>query len=183
MQLGVSAGVECKLGRVAWHDFRSVVSAYSMGGATSALLFCCCWWGYPRVNGICLQLSAISAIMAMEAKLPFILAIVGSRKFADYGHLCCILRQVQTRIDGIVSGGAPGADTLAEHYAHEHNIPMIVHRAEWDRYGKSAGLRRNARIVADADAMIAFLAPESKGTRNSIKLAEQKGIPVHIINC
>jgi hypothetical protein len=59
---------------------------------------------------------------------------------------------------------------------------MIVHPALWDKYGKRAGYLRNQDIVDDADAMVAFLAPHSRGTKNSVGLANKKGIPVHIVH-
>jgi len=112
----------------------------------------------------------------------FTLAIVGYREFRDYARLCAIMDQVKTPVDRIVSGGARGADTLAEKYAKEHGIEMIVHPAQWDKYGKSAGYKRNQYIVDDANAMIAFLHPQSKGTKNSVGLAQKKGIPVFIVH-
>ena len=107
-------------------------------------------------------------------------AIVGHRDFTDYRLFRSFVDQYEMDISCIVSGGARGADTLAERYAKECNIPFILHPALWDVYGKSAGPRRNKLIVADADKMIAFLAPGSRGTANSISLARQKGIPVYI---
>lgn len=111
-----------------------------------------------------------------------ILAIVGDRNYTDYHAFQTIIDKVNSPIHAIVSGGAKGADTMAERYAMNNNIDMIIHVAEWDTHGKAAGPIRNRLIVNDADAMIAFLAPGSRGTANSIKLAQEKGIPVHIIH-
>jgi hypothetical protein len=110
------------------------------------------------------------------------LAIVGSRNFTDPERLSRIVDKVQGDITLIVSGGARGADTLAEYYAKKKAIPYLIFPADWDKHGKKAGILRNQDIVDNADAMIAFLAPESKGTRDSIKRAQKKGIPVHIVN-
>ncbi len=110
------------------------------------------------------------------------LAIVGSRNFTDPERLSRTVDKVQGDITLIVSGGARGADTLAEYYAKKKSIPYLIFPADWDKHGKKAGILRNQDIVDNADAMIAFLAPESKGTRDSIKRAQKKGIPVHIVN-
>ena len=110
------------------------------------------------------------------------LAIVGSRNFADPERLSRIVDKVQGDITLIVSGGARGADTLAEYYAKKKAIPYLIFPADWDKHGKKAGILRNQDIVDNADAMIAFLAPESKGTKDSIKRAQKKGIPIHIVN-
>lgn len=110
------------------------------------------------------------------------LAIVGSRDFVDHERFSRIVDKVRGDITLIVSGGARGADTLAENYAKKKPIPYLIFPADWDKHGKKAGILRNQDIVDNADAMIAFLAPESKGTRDSIKKAQKKGITVHIVN-
>jgi len=114
--------------------------------------------------------------------MTFNLAVVGSRHFTDYERLCHVLDSVHTPITSIVSGGAHGADSLSERYADEHNIPMVIFYPEWDKYGKSAGYRRNQLIVARADAMVAFPTRRSIGTWHSIDLARAKGIPVHVVH-
>jgi len=111
-----------------------------------------------------------------------IFAIVGSRDFTDYALFKSIVDWYLPQMTGVVSGGARGADTLAERYAREQNIPLTVHNAEWNLHGKKAGYLRNKLIVRDADHMIAFLVSNSKGTQHSIDLAHDKGIPVDIIN-
>lgn len=110
------------------------------------------------------------------------LAIVGSRNFTDYKRFSQIIDKVKTQVTLIVSGGARGADTLAERYAKEKAIPYLIFPADWDKHGKKAGMLRNQDIVDNADGMVAFLAPESRGTKDSIKRAERKGIPIHIAN-
>ena len=111
-----------------------------------------------------------------------IFAVVGSRHFFGYARIRKVLDEYRPFITGIVSGGALGVDTLAIRYAKEHDIPKVEHLADWDKYGKSAGYRRNKLIVRDADFMVAFPASDSKGTIDSIKQAQKKGIEVRVIN-
>ena len=108
------------------------------------------------------------------------LAIVGSRKFHNYRYLENLLEPIKESIEWIISGGAKGVDTLAERYARKHNIPFLLFPANWDRYGKRAGLMRNQQIVDEADHMIAIPTSTSKGTRDSIRRARAKGIPVEV---
>jgi predicted Rossmann fold nucleotide-binding protein DprA/Smf involved in DNA uptake len=110
-----------------------------------------------------------------------IFAVVGSRHFFGYERISKVLDEYTPFITGIVSGGALGVDTLAIRYAKKHGISWVEHLAEWTKYGKSAGYRRNKLIVRDADFMIAFPASDSKGTINSINLAREKGIAVEVI--
>lgn len=108
------------------------------------------------------------------------LAIVGSREFNDYRLLSDTLARVNSSIDQIVSGGARGADSLARRYAEEHGIPLVEHLPDWDRFGKSAGFRRNKLIVQEADALLAFWDGKSRGTQHSINLARQQKLPLYI---
>ena len=109
-------------------------------------------------------------------------AVVGSRGFTDYSHMCTVLNQLLD-VDGnhvVVSGGAQGADKLAERYAKEKGYEMVIFAADWSKYGNSAGIRRNADIVRDADIVVAFWDGRSAGTKNSISLAKRSGKKVLI---
>lgn len=53
------------------------------------------------------------------------------------------------------------------------------HPADWDQHGKAAGPIRNQQMVAaGADLVLAFLLPDSRGTRHTVQLAETAGIPI-----
>lgn len=57
------------------------------------------------------------------------------------------------------------------------------HPADWDRYGMSAGPRRNAEMIrAGADLVLAFPYGESRGTRHCTTAARKAGIPVEFID-
>ncbi|KUO65992.1 MAG: hypothetical protein APF83_11290 [Lutibacter sp. BRH_c52] len=108
--------------------------------------------------------------------------IAGGRNFDDFNRLCQVcdeFLQDQNNIE-IVSGAYKGADLLGERYAAERNYPIKQFSADWKRYGKSAGLKRNIEMAAYADALIAFWDGESKGTKNMIALATQAGLNVEI---
>jgi len=109
-----------------------------------------------------------------------ILGIVGSRGFTDYALLCRVVGQVKGNVSIIVSGGAKGADTLAEKYARERGIELIVYPPNWALYGKSAGFRRNQTIVAHSDAIVAFWDGASRGTAHTIECARLAGVPVYV---
>jgi hypothetical protein len=105
------------------------------------------------------------------------LAIVGSRNFTNFEFLKQILQYHPCT--QIISGGAKGADTLAKQYAAENGIPIKEFLPNWDKYGKSAGYRRNKQIVEACDELVAFWDGESKGTAHSIGIAEESGKPVY----
>lgn len=103
-------------------------------------------------------------------------AIVGSRNFYDY----LLLQQViddfclKNQVAKLISGGAPGADRLAERYAAEHKLEIEVLRPNW-KTGRGAGLARNTDIVAKADVVITFWDGISPGTRDTIRKATKAG--------
>lgn len=109
---------------------------------------------------------------------PVKLGVIGSRSFQDYPFMAKILDWFE--ISEIISGGAKGADSMAKKYAINNGIKYTEFPAEWDKYGKSAGYRRNEKIVDRADEIIAFWDGQSKGTKHSIDLANNKSKPCHI---
>ena len=82
----------------------------------------------------------------------------------------------------IVSGGARGADTLGERYAHETNMMLKIFPAEWDKYGKSAGYRRNELMAEYGNVLVACWDGQSRGTKHMIDIAKARGLRVFIIN-
>lgn len=106
------------------------------------------------------------------------IGVVGSRNFDDYHYLVQVLNRYNFL--NIVSGGAEGADQLAESYAIDHNINFQEFLPDWDKYGKSAGPRRNQQIVEASDELIVFWDGKSKGAKSTINLARQMKVPVHI---
>jgi len=102
-----------------------------------------------------------------------ILAILGSRNINNYEIVGKYLNQF-TKISKIVSGGAKGVDELAERYAKEHSIPILMHTPEWNIYGKGAGMVRNKKIVDACDALIACWDGQSKGTLGSMNYAKKQ---------
>lgn len=113
------------------------------------------------------------------------LIIAGSRNFTDYKKLCQIcdhILQDQTNVE-IVSGAYyKGADKLGEQYAKEHNYPIKQFPADWARYRKAAGPKRNEEMAIYADALIAFWDGKSKGTKYMIDLANSNGLKVWIVS-
>lgn len=112
------------------------------------------------------------------------IAIIGSRSFKDYSKLeKSILTHIAvSEIDLIVSGGAVGADSLAESFADKYKIPVKLFLPDWELYGRSAGVVRNKYIIKESDVVIAFWDGISKGTKHSIDLANKQNKKVIIIS-
>lgn len=109
-----------------------------------------------------------------------ILAIVGSRGFTNYDLLKTELDKIEN-ITEIVSGGAIGADKLAEKYAKEKNLKTTIILPEWNKHGKAAGPIRNQQIILKSTQVIAFWDGKSPGTKTSIDFAKKYKKPINII--
>lgn len=106
------------------------------------------------------------------------IAIIGSRSFDNYEYLKKCLLQYITKGSHIISGGASGADSLAQQFAKEHGLPITIYYPDWNNLGKKAGFIRNKTIIENSDLVVAFWDGESKGTKSSIDLAMKEGLGV-----
>jgi hypothetical protein len=97
--------------------------------------------------------------------------IAGSRGFTDYETMALTLRQLPFEITTVLSGGAKGADALAERWAQEHGIPVERHLADWDLHGRRAGYLRNVEMAQEAEACVVFWDGTSKGSNHMINIA------------
>lgn len=108
--------------------------------------------------------------------------IAGGRDLTDYELVkktCDFLLKEQKNVQ-IVSGKAKGADTLGEVYAKEKGFSIAEFPAEWDKYGKSAGYRRNSEMATYANVLIAFWDGKSRGTEHMIDLAKGNFLTVRV---
>lgn len=79
-------------------------------------------------------------------------------------------------ITEVVSGCARGADAGGEAWAKQRGVPVKYFPADWDKYGRSAGPRRNQQMAEYAEALIAF--PGGRGTANMVNQATERGLKV-----
>ena len=107
--------------------------------------------------------------------------IAGSRSFRDYQYLCQVLGQERHRITQVISGGAPGADRLGIRWALAQKVRIKGFPADWQRFGKSAGYRRNQQMAQAGDVLIAFWDGQSPGTAHMIACMRALGKPVVVI--
>ena len=115
----------------------------------------------------------------------FKVVVAGGRKFDDYDTLRLTLDnlledKLKTHKVVIISGKARGADTLGEWYAKGLGLEVLEFPAEWEKYGRSAGHRRNAEMCSECDALCAFWDGRSAGTNSMIDMAKKAGKIVHV---
>lgn len=118
----------------------------------------------------------------------FFCLVVGSRNFSDYEFMKKKLDHLLKNQPNvvIVSGGARGADFLAERYAKEKGYPLKVFPANWNALGKSAGYIRNEEMhsyisKAEKRGCVAFWDGKSKGTKHNFELVKKYNNPLRVI--
>lgn len=79
----------------------------------------------------------------------------------------------------IVNGGAKGADTFARMWAAENGVTEKRYPAQWERYGKSAGPKRNVEMLVQEQPSLVIGFAEgfilSKCTGDMINRARKGG--------
>lgn len=116
---------------------------------------------------------------------PYRLAVVGSRACspAQFSTIMRHLDHLDPAPSVVVTGDASGVDEAARFWSFTNIGPPAVHNAEWEEHGKKAGPMRNAKVVADADRMIAFICRRpSPGTEDAIRQAKDRGILVNVFD-
>lgn len=108
--------------------------------------------------------------------------VCGSRHFNDAELMEDILKQYNITV--LIEGEARGADTLGRLYAERHGIPVEKYPAKWEEHGKRAGPIRNSQMLKEGkpDLVIAFLAPDSRGTKNMIDQARKARVETVVVD-
>jgi hypothetical protein len=112
--------------------------------------------------------------------------VTGSRDWNDEAPVRAALTDATAGRPGphvVVHGACPtGGDAIADRIAAELGLTVERHPARWRHYGRSAGYRRNAAMVAaGADVCLAFIRDSSPGASMTARLAEEARIPVRRI--
>jgi hypothetical protein len=127
----------------------------------------------PNIIHVCRRPSSFT-------KIPTYLAIVGDRKIDNYDLVKDISDRALSEwgvsyrdFDALISGGASGVDTIAcatigRCIADDVDVRKIIYPADWSRYGRSAGMIRNKRLIDIATHVVAIPTKTSIGTRHTI---------------
>jgi hypothetical protein len=129
---------------------------------------------------------------AERASGPLRLLVCGPRTWTDATLLAEAVDRVvaehgQDRAGVVlIEGDARGADRLAGALAKARGWGLEVYPADWQRYGRAAGMRRNARmlrqgrperVIACTDDLTA-----SRGTADMVHRAHAAGLPVLVVS-
>jgi hypothetical protein len=103
-----------------------------------------------------------------------VIGIIGTRRKYHNRHYQKVEKkffELYGKGDIICSGGcSKGADSFAQTIAIKHGVSILIHHANWEKYGKIAGFMRNSLIARDSDYLIAMVARDRKGgTEDTIR--------------
>jgi hypothetical protein len=110
--------------------------------------------------------------------------IYGSRDWWDSNAIRNLIFSLSAD-DVVIHGGARGADALADRWAKACGQRVEVFRAEWGKYGKGAGPRRNQQMIDQGHPTQAYgfrLAGASPGTDDMTRRLVVAGIPHEIVS-
>lgn len=113
-----------------------------------------------------------------------IVLIAGSR---DFPKADLVREWIEYRMDlvpgtsKVISGAARGVDRIAAAYAKRLGYPVKEFPADWDKYGKAAGMKRNAVMVKIATRAFVFWDCKSRGTLHTMELTWEAKKPMTVI--
>ena len=112
------------------------------------------------------------------------LIIAGGRDFTDLPLMTEKLDHLIKQTDEpivVISGTARGADQTGEAYAKSKGFRVERYPAQWDKYGMSAGYRRNEQMADQATHCVVFWDGKSRGSKHMIDIAERKGLELRVV--
>ena len=86
-----------------------------------------------------------------------------------------------TEVTEIIEGGAKGADRLARQWAESREIPVRTFKADWRRYGRGAGPKRNEQMLDEGEPDLVVAFPGGSGTESMMRLARAAGVLVRAV--
>jgi hypothetical protein len=106
--------------------------------------------------------------------------IAGSRNILDYKAVGQAITASKFDITEVVCGCAIGVDSIGRTWGIANGIPVKEFPADWDEFGRSAGILRNIKMAEYADAAIIVWDGKSKGSLNMIKEIKKLNKPYFI---
>lgn len=84
------------------------------------------------------------------------------------------------KVTEVISGGARGVDTAGEVWARINHIPIKRFPADWEKYGRYAGPRRNIQMADYAEAVVIVWDGQSRGALHMLNTAKERGMRLHL---
>lgn len=113
------------------------------------------------------------------------IVVAGCRDYENYtdakAYIDMCITEIRKKYTLVfLSGGCSGADLLGERYANENGFRIERYPADWQKYGKWAGPKRNLQMAKASDYVICFWDGKSRGTASMISCAKGLRKPLKI---
>lgn len=110
------------------------------------------------------------------------IVVTGSRDWGPdrYRQVYRALSGLSPHLDQVIVGDARGVDDLAAQCCRVLGIPCLEEEAAWSRFGRSAGPKRNSRMLDHQPDQVWWFHDNfqySKGTKDCVLQAQRRGIP------
>lgn len=105
--------------------------------------------------------------------------VCGGREYRDYDRICAVLDGVHgdDPIEAVIHGNASGADRLGGAWAKARGVKCWPVPAQWAKFGKSAGPKRNQAMLGMGAALVVAF-PGGRGTADMVKRAKSAAVKV-----
>lgn len=109
-----------------------------------------------------------------------VVVVTGGRNYHNWMVTYRTLDRVHRlrTIKMLVSGMAPGLDSMAATWARQRGVPLIEAPADWKRFGKAAGVLRNEAMLVDHEPQVCIAFPGGRGTADMVRRVKARGIPL-----
>lgn len=111
--------------------------------------------------------------------------VCGSRAWEDGALIEKILSSLDS-VELVVEGEARGADTWARLACETLEIPILAFPADWERYGRGAGPKRNQQMLDEGEPELVLAFSEdlnsSRGTADMVARARRAGLRTILVN-
>jgi hypothetical protein len=110
------------------------------------------------------------------------LIIAGSRTIqVSIEELRALVDHYNLRPTEIISGTAQGIDRCGESYARSEKLKLSRFPAQWELYGKAAGMKRNAVMAEVGDALLLIWDGKSRGSAGMKLIMQRMNKPIYEI--
>lgn len=97
------------------------------------------------------------------------LIIAGSRDYhPSLEEINTAIAEMAITPTEVVCGEARGADTAGRKWAEAKGLRVESFPANWNQYGRAAGMRRNVDMAKYGDALLVFIKNNSPGSINMV---------------